>query len=187
MKNINAYTMVIMASVLILLSINTVIAGSPKYDEDKDAPPFFDGSTDPNLKLYSSRVSKYPIGWKHYENHMYVSKKYMDKMRSNTFTENTEFWDCKTYSVDITIWRFNFAEDAVIFPYTGLATSPNDHFRGWDKTATIGDKTYWNGCDYVIFAKGKAIVRVFIHGRLTNEQMKEYTTKIAESIAKKLQ
>ncbi|MHC9540480.1 MAG: hypothetical protein AB9903_13270 [Vulcanimicrobiota bacterium] len=186
MKQNSVYIMVIMAFILILLSINTVIARTQGYGEYKDAPPFFDGSTDPNLKLYSSTVTENPIGWEHYEKHGFVSKKYMDKMKSNTFTENTEHWDCKSYDVDITIWRFNFANDAIIFPYTGLTTGPNDRFRGWDKTTTIGDKTYWDRYDIVIFAKGKAIVRVFVHGRLAKEQKKEYTTKIAESIVKKL-
>lgn len=186
MKQNSVYIMVIMAFILILLSINTVIARTPEYDEDKDAPPFFDGCTDPNLKLRSSTVSEYPINWERFEKTIYVPKMYIDKMKSKTMTENKEFWKSKSTCVDITIWRFSYVEDSIIFPYTGLATNQNDPFRGWDKTTTIGDKTYWNGCDYVIFAKGKATVRVFIHGLLTNEQMKEYTRKIAESIAKKL-
>jgi len=186
MKKNSVYTKVIMVFILILLSINTVIAGTSNDDEDKDAPPFFDGCTDPNLKLRSSTVTEYPINWEQFEKMMYVSKKYVEKMKSKTMTENKEFWLSKSTSVDITIWRFNFAEDTIIFPYTGLATNPNNPFRGWDKTTTIGDKTYWNICNYVIFAKGKATVRVIIQGRLTKEQKKEYTKKIAESIAKKL-
>ncbi|MHC9539345.1 MAG: hypothetical protein AB9903_07465 [Vulcanimicrobiota bacterium] len=178
--------MVFMAIIVIILSGNVSLAGSPEFEESKYVPPFFDGCTDSNLKLYSSRVTEYPINWERFEKTMYVPKMYIDKMKSKTMTESKEIWLSKSCSVDITIWRFSYVEDSIIFPYTGLATNQNDPFRGWDKTTTIGDKTYWNRCDYVIFAKGKATVRVFIHGLLTNEQMKEYTRKIAESIAKKL-
>ena len=128
-----------------------------------------------------------PIDWKYLKLRPQVHEKAVKSIKSSSTSWIEEFWGGDSGGVEITRWYLSSPEDAVIFPSTGLATSPNDPFRGWDKSADIGDKTYWNGPDYVIFTKGSLVAKVFLNSRfLNNEQQKAYTKRIAQYIADKL-
>ncbi|MGV8122920.1 MAG: hypothetical protein AB2L14_24430 [Candidatus Xenobiia bacterium LiM19] len=98
-----------------------------------------------------------------------------------------EYWKKGKNSVTIDRWIFNNSKEIDAFIKGNLGISFRCNFDEWDKITDIGDKTHWMDPNIVVFAKGKTLIKIWARlGNINLNSKKDYTMKIAKSIAKKL-
>jgi len=98
-----------------------------------------------------------------------------------------EYWKKGKNSVTIDRWIFNNSKEIDAFIKGNLGISFRCNFDEWDKITDVGDKTHWMEPGMVVFAKGKTLVKIWVRlGNVSPDSKKDYTRKIAKSIAKKL-
>jgi hypothetical protein len=98
-----------------------------------------------------------------------------------------EYWKKGKNSVTIDRWIFNNSKEIDAFIKSTLGISCRCNFDEWDKITDVGDKTHWMEPGMVVFANGKTLVKIWVRlGNVSPDSKKDYTRKIAKSIAKKL-
>lgn len=136
------------------------------FSSETSNTPIFDGSADPDLR-FSQKGGGYVAPDVDY---VY------------------EYWEKFKWTVRIDRWFFKSPAAITKFVKTADGAGNACYFTEWDKIVEIGDRTKWLEPGMVVFSKGKVLVKVFvvIHDQISDEQKKEYTKRIAKSVAKKL-
>lgn len=122
---------------------------------------------------------------------LHLKKCYSIDQISAYCTTTNEIWSSNKGELVIKRWHFDDPTKMEEFLkpssklFIGAILSWQSPLK-WDKDPDISDKTCWGAPNAVIFIKGMYIVRVALGCRLSDEQKKSYTRKIAQSIAKKL-
>lgn len=141
--------------------------------------PILDNSVDSSLRFACCKGAVQRIN-KDILTRVGFSKQMAKVFKSSKVTQIEEEWHSSRGGVEVYRWYLSTPEDAAAFVRTEFITVPVI----WKKTPDIGDKTSWPcGSNIVFFTKGNVLVKVFLNSRTED---KEYTKKIALSVAKKL-
>lgn len=152
---------------MILIIGGVIISSKPSIASEASIQPIFDANIDPDLHLLNTS---------------HISREDLDGI---LFIQEAWVSDKKTISINR--WVFENSKEIDAFIKDSLGISYRCNFEKWDTTADIGDKTHWMEPGMVVFAKGKTLVKIWVRiGNVSPDFKKDYTRKIAKSIAKKL-
>ena len=156
---------------MILIIGSVVISSKPSIASEAPIQPILDVNIDPDLHL--SHISH--IGREDLAGILYIHEYWVNDKKNGK------------KSIIINRWIFENSKEIDAFIKDSLGISYRCNFDKWDTITDIGDKTHWMEPGVVIFAKGKTLVKIWARlGDISPDSKKEYTRKIAKSIAKKL-
>lgn len=129
-------------------SNNMVLSSSPS----KEQLPIFDGNIGTGSNLRCIHATS--------DTSIFTKSSTNVNFKSNKGTYRREIWGSNGKVVNIEVYYFEYAEDALKYP---AISNPFFQFPGWEQSPSpaIGDKTCWcKGAFALLFIKGTTLVKI---------------------------